>query len=174
MKSNVVIKVTEFVIKLLLTLFLYLCRFLFLLLVYLCSLSASEIKLHLLMRFPFLFCLVAFFKILFSFCFETFINSFFSRFEIFDEILFDVCLVFCLCKEGGMVFEKLVDRWSFWGIFLQTSCNKGSELWWPCDSWWCNSWQGRRLLVDYHHDHFDWRMIWVGWVSKSKLYCGYA
>ena len=67
MKSNVVIKVTEFVIKLLLTLFLYLCRLLFLLLIYLCSLSASEIKLHLLMRFPFLFCLVAFFKILFSF-----------------------------------------------------------------------------------------------------------
>ena len=98
MKSNIVIKVTKFVIKLLLTLFLYLCRFLFLLL--LSSLSASEIKLHLLMRFSFLFCLVAFFKILFSFCFETFVNSFFSRFKISDEILFDVCLVFCLCKEG--------------------------------------------------------------------------
>ena len=108
MKSNVVIKVTEFIIKLLLTLFLYLSRLLFLL-IYLSSLGASEIELHLLMRFPFLFCLVAFFKILFSFCFETFVNSFFGRFKISDEILFDVCFVFCLCKEGRMIFEKLVN-----------------------------------------------------------------
>ena len=141
MKSNVVIKVAKFVVKLLLTLFLYLCRFLFLLLICLCSLGASEIKLHLLMRFPFLFCLVAFFKILFTLCFETFVDSFFSRLQIFDEILFDVCLVFCLCKEGCMIFEKLVNCRPFGGIFLQTGGDEGSELRRPGDARWCNSWQ---------------------------------